>query len=235
MNVILFEPAEIGDEIRLGPSDRRARHILAVLRAVQGDEVRVGEIGGKLGRAVVHREGDGVRLVGVRLDHDPPPDPRLTLVIALPRPKVLNRVIASATSLGVKDFHLVNSWRVDKSYWKSPKLDPENLRCQSLAGLEQAGDTILPAIATHRFFRQFVESELDAIAGDSLRVVAHPRNAEECPHGIEGPVTLAIGPEGGFIDAELESLRAHEFSAVRIGPRVLRVETAVAAIIGRIA
>jgi len=235
MNVILFDAREIAAAIRLDAADRRALHIGSVLRAQPGDEVRVGIIGGRLGHATVKHVGTDVSLEDVVLDADPPPPLPVTLLLALPRPKVLNRVIASVTSLGVKRIHILNSWRVEKSYWKSPKLEPSNLRAQCLAGLEQAGDTILPEIVLHRFFRELVEREVDAIAGDSLRLVAHPRDAGECPRGVAGPVTLAIGPEGGFIDAEIESLRAKKFSAVRIGPRVLRVETAVAALVGRIA
>jgi RsmE family RNA methyltransferase len=234
MNVILFEADEIAATVTLDATDRRADHISRVLRAADGDEIRIGEIGGKLGTAIVGIGRDRVVLSDVSLDRVPPPPLPVTLVLALPRPKVLNRVIASVASLGVKQIHLINSWRVDKSYWKSPKLDPENLRRQSLAGLEQGVDTILPEIRLHRLFRPFVEQELDAIAGDSCRLVAHPHEAEESPRAIEGALTLVVGPEGGFIDAEIASLRAQKFRAVRIGPRVLRVETAVAALIGRL-
>jgi len=163
----------------------------------------------------------------VTLDRNPPPPLPLTLVLALPRPKVLNRVIASATSLGVKRIFLINAWRVEKSYWKSPRLSGENLLQQRILGLEQARDTILPAIELRRFFRPFVEDELPAIIGDSLALVAHPRAAIECPRDVACEVTLAIGPEGGFIEEEIASLARIGFTPVSLGPRVLRVETAV--------
>lgn len=234
MNVILLELDELSPTIRLGNADRRARHIRSVLRAEDGDRIRVGRIGGKLGSAVVRFASDHVVLSDVELDRKPPRPLPFTLVLALPRPKALNRIIASASSLGIKRIHIINSWRVDKSYWSSPKLDPENLRNQCVVGLEQGVDTILPEIVVHRLFRPFVEEQLDGIAGDSMRLVAHPRDATDAPRGIDGAVTLAVGPEGGFIEAELESLRAQKFSAVRIGPRILRVETAVAALVGRL-
>jgi RsmE family RNA methyltransferase len=234
MNVILFEPDEVGETIILDDADRRARHLRSVLRTSTGSEVRIGAIGGRLGTARVRLDASSIALTDVTLDHDPPPPLPLTLVLALPRPKVLNRVIASVASMGIKQIHLINSWRVDKAYWKSPKLERANLRVQSVIGLEQGVDTILPEIVPHRLFRPFVERELEAVAGDSVRLLAHPRDAEDCPRGIDSPVTLVIGPEGGFIEAEIESLRARKFSAVRIGPRVLRVETAVAALIGRL-
>ncbi len=234
MNVILFDPAEAGTTIRLDAADRRARHIRSVLRAKDGDQLRIGQVGRNLGTARVRLHSTHIELTEVVLDSDPPPPVPLTLVLALPRPKVLNRVVAAVASMGIKDIHLINAWRVDKSYWKSPKLDIDNLALQSVMGLEQGVDTIPPAITLHRLFRPFVEGDLDAIAGESMRLVAHPRDSVDCPRAIDGHVTLAIGPEGGFIDAEIESLRAQEFSAVRIGPRVLRVETAVAALVGRL-
>jgi RsmE family RNA methyltransferase len=136
--------------------------------------------------------------------------------------------------MGVKRIYLINSWRVEKSYWKSPKLDEANLRAQALAGLEQARDTVMPDIQLRRFFRSFVENELDAIAGDGLRLAAHPRADAPLPARGDTPVTLAIGPEGGFIEEEIGSLQRAGFTAVSIGARILRVETAVAALLAKL-
>ena len=102
-----------------------------------------------------------------------------------------------------------------------------------VAGLEQAVDTVLPAIELARLFRPFVENELPSIAAGSRAIVAHPQAAGECAR-VAGPVTLAIGPEGGFIDREIESFARIGFEAVSFGPRILRVETALAALIATI-
>ena len=64
--------------------------------------------------------------------------------------------------------------------------------------------------------------------------VAHPGAPEPCPRALAEPATLAVGPEGGFIAEEIASLERAGFAPVSIGPRVLRVETAVAALIGRL-
>ncbi len=212
---------------------RRLSHVTSVHRAAVGDSLVVGVAGGRIGAGVVTRLDDVLELQ-VTLDRDPPPPLPLTLVLALPRPKVLNRAIASATSLGVKRIILVNAWRVEKSYWKSPRLSAENLGLQRILGLEQARDTVLPAIETRRLFRPFVEDELPAIARESLALVAHPIATNPCPRAVARPVTLAIGPEGGFIAQEIESLRRIGFEPVSLGERVLRVETAVAALIARL-
>jgi len=227
-------------------SGRRREHVVRVHRAAIGDELVVGVANGGVGRGrVVRLDGEALEMEVV-LDADPPPPARVTLVLAVPRPKVLNRVIAAASSLGVKRIVLINAWRVEKSYWSSPRMTAGSLRQQSILGLEQAKDTMLPAIEVRRLFRPFVEEELPALAQGTLALVAHPAASVPCPRAVGEPrgeapgeqagqpVTLAIGPEGGFIDAEIASLERAGFTPVSLGPRVLRVETAIAALLGRL-
>jgi 16S rRNA (uracil1498-N3)-methyltransferase len=143
-------------------------------------------------------------------------------------------VLASATSLGVVRLVLLNAWRVEKAYWKSPRLGEENLRQQRILGLEQARDTVLPELIQARLFRPFVENELPALAAGTRCLLAHPGALAPCPRGVAEPVTLAIGPEGGWIEPELESLHRAGFTSVDLGPRILRTETALAALVGRL-
>lgn len=233
MNLILLFDEDFVAEGAVRLAGRRLQHVTNVHRAAVGDELVVGVAGGRMGRGVVTRlDGEALEL-RVTLDRDPPPPLPLTLVLALPRPKVLNRVIAGATSLGVRRIYLVNAWRVEKSYWKSPRLSEENLLLQRVLGLEQARDTVLPTIELRRFFRPFVEEELPAIAEGSLKLVAHP-GAKSTATAVSERTTLAIGPEGGFIADEVASLERIGFVPVTLGERVLRVETAVAALIGRL-
>ena len=219
MNLIL-----LFEEDFLGPNSVRLNRSLPPNR----EEHVVGVAGGKIGRGKVIN-GEMI----VTLERDPPPPLDVTLILALPRPKVLNRVIAGATSMGVKRIYLINAWRVEKSYWNSPRLSAENLRLQSILGLEQARDTILPQIEMRRLFRPFVENELPSLI-TGRAVVAHPYATADCPRTLPTPLTLAIGPEGGFIDQEIESLTRIGFDPVTLGPRILRVETAIPTILGRV-
>jgi len=232
VNLILLFDDDFTAAARVRLTGRRLEHVRGVHRAAVGDELTVGVAGGGIGSGRVTRLDAEALEMDVALDRDPPAPLPLTLVLALPRPKVLNRVIASVASLGVKRVFLVNAWRVEKSYWKSPRL--ATLRDQAILGLEQARDTMLPSIELRRLFRPFVEDELPSIAGDTRAIVAHPGAAVECPRAVNEPVTLAIGPEGGFIAEEIASLERAGFTPVHLGARVLRVETAVAAIIGRL-
>ncbi len=136
--------------------------------------------------------------------------------------------------MGIPEIDLINSWRVDKSYWMSPLVSEQNLRMQCILGLEQAGDTILPAIRLQRLFAPFVREELPHIIKGRLALLAHPGGQVAAPRDVAGPVVLAIGPEGGFIEREVNTFRDAGFTAVNLGPRILRVETAFASLIGRL-
>lgn len=234
MNLILLHPEDFLAPHRVRLGGRRLAHVRETHRAVVGDTLQVGLLGGRIGLGQVTRiDGDALELE-VALRQEAPAKLPLTLVLALPRPKVLNRVLASATSLGVRSIHLVNAWKVEKSYWKSPRMSPENLLEQRLLGLEQARDTVLPELHLHRLFRPFAEDVLPGLTRDTLALVGHPGAPMPCPRRIDHAVTMAVGPEGGWIPSEVDSLEAAGFQAVDLGPRILRTETAVAALIGRL-
>lgn len=234
MNLLLLFPEDFSADRRVLLHGRRLQQVRTVHRAEPGKILRVGLLDGPLGRGRVLRIDETTLELEVDLDLAPPPKLPLSLVLALPRPKVLNRVLASAASLGVARIALVNAWKVEKSYWKSPRMDPANLRQQLILGLEQARDSVLPELRIERLFRPFVEDDLPAWTGGATTLTAHPGAPEPCPRALQGPCVLAIGPEGGWIDAELSSLRSAGFREVDFGPRILRVETALAALVGRL-
>ncbi len=234
MNIILLFPEDIVSPSRVRISGRRMEHIVSVQRAVVGDDLSVGMVEGRTGIGRITGMGGASLSMDVILDQDPPGKLPLTVLLALPRPKVLRRLLVGLTVLGVRRIVLVNSARVEKSYWQTPFLDDGAVRKQLLLGLEQARDTVLPEVLIRKRFRPFVEDELPGLSRDSLRLAAHPPATEPCPRAVAGPVTLAIGPEGGFIPFEIEMLRACGFEPVGLGRRVLNVETAVPALIARL-
>ena len=187
------------------------------------------------GTAEVLSEGpDGLRL-GLTLDADPPPRAGVSLVLAIPRPKTLRRVIPALASLGVDRIVLVNAARVEKSYFDSKVLAPAFLDGLIDLGLEQARDTRPPRIEVRERFRPFVEDELDAWAGSSVRLVPHPTAHATVPRVEPSqPVTLAIGPDGGWVPFEVDLFERCGFTPVSFGPRILRVEVALSYVLGRI-
>lgn len=234
MNLLLLHEADLltADEAVL--SGRRLQHVQEVHRAAVGDRLRVGLLGGQMGEGEILALSDSELRLRYTLDTPPPPKLPLTLLLALPRPKMLKRVFQTVASMGVQRLVLMNSYRVEKSFWDSPWLTPDAVQEQLLLGLEQARDTVLPEVLLERRFKPFVEDRLPTLCGDSLRLVAHPVTPQPCPVAVNAPVTLAIGPEGGFIPYEVEKLVEQGFSAVHLGARILRVETAVPVLLARL-
>lgn len=170
----------------------------------------------------------------VRFDQAPPKPLPLQLIMALPRPKMLKRTLETVATLGVKQLWLINSYRVEKSYWSTPILRPQQMLEHLLLGLEQAGDTRLPRVHLRKRFKPFVEDELPALVRNTRALVAHPYQALPCPASAAEPTSLAIGPEGGFIPYEVDKLREAGMEAIHLGPRILRVETAVPVLLSRL-
>ena len=228
MNLILLraDDAWTGDRlVRL--TDRRADHIRAVLRAQVGDVLRVGLLAGNQGRAEVQAiDASGV-VLSVQLSDPPPLRHRFDVVLALPRPKMLRRILRTVAEFGVGHLHLINSARVDKSYWQSPLLADHKLDEALLAGMERSRDTIRPEVHCHQRFRPFVEDQLPLIgAGRPCWIADHgaPRALGNTP---PGPALVMIGPEGGFVPFEIELACAMGAQRVHLGERILSVDTAV--------
>jgi 16S rRNA (uracil1498-N3)-methyltransferase len=232
--VLLFEGDLVNGPRRVCLAGRRMEHVVNVLHARVGDSLQVGRLGGMIGRGVIAGMRRGAIELEVTLGEAPPPALPLTLLLALPRPKSLKRVVQTITTMGVKRVFLLNTVRVEKSFWNSPVLEPEVLRQQMILALEQACDTVLPEIELRRRFKPFVEDELPSLVRGTRALVAHPAAKRPCPRSVAGAVTLAIGPEGGFVPYEVELLQAAGFEPVSLGPRRLRVEQAVPALLGRL-
>ncbi|MHC3825835.1 MULTISPECIES: 16S rRNA (uracil(1498)-N(3))-methyltransferase [Pseudomonas] len=234
MNLLLLEEADFIAADRVVLRDRRLTHMQEVHRSEVGDSLRVGRINGLMGSAELLRLEAGEAELRVILDQPPPAKLPLTLVLALPRPKMLRRVFQTVATMGVSKVILVNSYRVEKSFWQTPFLEPEAIRENLILGLEQARDTVLPEIIIEKRFKPFVEDRLPAISEGTLGLVGHPGNYPPCPRALSEPVTLAIGPEGGWIPYEIDLLGKSGLQPVQLGERILRVETAVTALLARL-
>jgi len=234
VNLLLLEEADFISADRVILRDRRLTHMQEVHRSEVGDTLRVGRVGGLLGSAQLLRLEPREAELSVSFDREPPAKLPLTLVLALPRPKMLRRVFQTVATMGVPKVILVNSYRVEKSFWQTPFLEPAAIREQLILGLEQARDSVLPEIIIEKRFKPFVEDRLPAIVDGTLGLVGHPGDFPACPRAVDEPVTLAIGPEGGWIPYEIDLLRASGLNPVQLGERILRVETAVTALLARL-
>ena len=195
----------------------RAEHIRTVLRAKIGDPVKTGFLNGKTGVSTLLEleKGRAVLEAGVFAAEPPKPLP-LSLIVSLPRPQSFKKVLHFAVSSGIKQIIFTHSAKVEKSYWNSTVLAPESIHAEVIEGLEQGFDTVMPEI---RFYRY-------------LKDIAHPgRSAETLPSGAPHTV-LAIGPEGGYVNSEVEAFASAGFIPAAFGSHILRVEFAAAFIAG---
>ena len=234
MNLLLLEDGDFIADDRVLLTGRRLKHLHEVHRAEVGDNLRVGRLDGLMGSGKLLRLNAEHAELSVQLDQPPPAKLPLTLLLALPRPKMLRRVLQTVSSMGVPRLILLNSYRVEKSFWQTPFLEPAAIREQLILGLEQTRDTVLPEVIVEKRFKPFVEDQLPAIAAGTLGLTGHPGDYPACPRAVEQPVTLAIGPEGGWIPYEVEKLQHAGLQPVQLGERILRVETAVTALLARL-
>jgi 16S rRNA (uracil1498-N3)-methyltransferase len=242
MNVLLVRDSELdGSSVYL--SDRRAEHLKKVLKVEVSDEVRGAVIGrGAVVLTVLHIDGQGVRLGtgAVR----PVPAPTNHVVLSIPRPKALSRIIQAVSSFGVASITLINAWKVEKSYLDSPRLEPERLHEDAVLGCEQGRQCHVPRIAIFPRFMAFIHDGdpqfpkqtrklvLDPEAGDSLGPATAPTNPSPSARNYETSWVMAFGPDGGFVPRELETLRNAGYVPARLNTGPLRTEVAVAATLG---
>jgi 16S rRNA (uracil1498-N3)-methyltransferase len=235
VNLVILEPGEVSECGDAHLSGARATHLLDVLRVVPGQEVRVGILDGQRGTGVVRSVAAGLVVVRCAFDGCVRPRPRVDLLLALPRPKVLQRLWAQIAAIGVGRIILTNAERVERNYFDTHVLTPDCYRPLLVEGLQQARDTSLPAVSIHRQFRVLVEDDLDGLFTGGRRLVADPTSARSVGDGVgewlDQRVLLAIGPEGGWNAFETRLLEAHGFQSIGMGPRTMRTDTACIALL----
>jgi RsmE family RNA methyltransferase len=235
VNLILADPQELDESGVLTLSDARAAHLLNVLDVAPGRDVRVGLLDGPRGIGTVTSTREHTVALRCVFEQDIPAPPRVDLLLALPRPKVMRRLWAQLAALGVGQIILTNAERVERHYFDAHTLQPEHARPLLIEGLQQARDTRLPSVSIHRQFRILIEDHLDALAGDGLRLLADPSGATPIAAAIRQRhperLLLAVGPEGGWNDFERGLLQAHGFDLAGMGPRTLRSDTACVALL----
>jgi RsmE family RNA methyltransferase len=233
MNIVLLRENDWINANTVKLTDYRARHLITVLKVFANQTLRVGLINGDRGLGTVTQVSDkGVELE-VALSDAPLHRHPTQLVLALPRPKMLRRVFRSVAEFGVAELHLIHSYRVEKSYWQTPHLNEDKVDMALTQGLERSGDTVLPRVIQHKRFKPFMEDVLPVISAKTTLLIAHPGNSARFAADTQRPTTLLIGPEGGFIDFEVDLAEALGAQKVSLGARILSVDTAVCAALSR--
>jgi len=207
--------------------DDPAHHALKVLRVGAGDTAILFDGRGGQWRATLHPAGRGLRATLVRFEEvDFEPSLALTLVQGLPSGDKMDLVVQKAVELGVGRIQPVTARRsVVRLSGERAARRVEHWRNVAIAACEQSGRNRVPPVAPILDLTQYLGA---AAHENGLRFVCAP-GAPGSLRGLpvpDGPVSVLVGPEGGFDDAELLAARAAGFQPMGLGPRVLRSETA---------
>lgn len=232
VNLILFEPQDLGQP--LPRTDRRAIHLLDVLRRQAGDNFDAGLVNGPHGKGTLVAVGPDALTLSFNWGEPASAPLPLTLIVGLPRPQTARDLLREMTALGVTSLQFVATEKTEPGYATSTLWSSGEWRRQVIAGAEQAFDPRLPEI---RWGHPLAEALAD-VPADAARVALDNYEATApLEPGFAGPeqgVALAIGPERGWTKKDREQLRAARFPLLHLGPRVLRVETAAIAAIALI-
>ncbi len=235
MNIIILRQEELTEDGRVSLFDRRAKHIVSVLRGKPGQSVRIGILNGSIGTGVI----EDINTTDVHLSCSfngfaRPSLAGIDLILAMPRPLVMKRLLAPLASLGIGRIFLTNAAKVEKCYYGTHWLRAENYEPLLIEGLEQTGDTRLPEVTIIRRLKPFVEDRLDEFFPSGARILAHPSHADdthEIPTRYTAPVVLALGPDGGWTPYETDMFDRHGFVRMSLGARTLRTDVACIALI----
>lgn len=227
LNLVLFSPDEAARP--LPREDRRAEHILRVLRRQPGDNFDAGLANGPLGKATLVRIAPKELHLTFAWGDKPPAPPPLTLLVGLPRPQTARDILRDATTLGATALCFTATERSEPSYARSKLWTTGEWRQHVLAGAEQSFSTFVPEVESGDTLAEV----LAALPASGTRLALDNYEASQrladANLPANQPVVLALGPERGWTACDREMLREHRFAFVHLGRRVLRTETAVVA------
>ncbi len=237
MNLIILQPADFRDDGMAELTDDRARHIQKVLKAEPGKKLRIGLLNGPLGKGTVLAVDQQRVCLQCTFDAEAPPKPRVDLLLAMPRPKVMKRLWAQLAAIGVGRIVLVNAEKVERYYFDSHVVEPDFYNKLLIEGLQQARCTHLPELIIRQRFKPFVEDELEEMFADHRKLLADPSGKKRIADFdfAEERILLAVGPEGGWTPYELDKLKEHGFELFGMGRRILRTDTACIGLLSMLA
>jgi len=244
MNILILTDDDKMADGRYRLVDQRAIHIREILKLRAGDKIRIGLLCGPLGEGTIETISSREVILAINALASHPPNfnqPKTTLICALPRPQTLKKILLTSAMMGVRILHLIRAARVEKSYFHSPLLKPEKYGPFLLEGLSQTGLTCPPEVQIHTRFRGFLKTIEDTCGGfqetDCLRLLPEKEAPATLPAVYQSHVkniAIAVGPEGGWLPYEIESMEDLGFRRFSLGPWTLRVEHAVTATLAQV-
>jgi len=238
MNIIILTEKDQIEKNTYKISDDRLLHIRNILKSEANDIIEIGLLNGPIGTAeIIVIDKAQVKLKIIKLNETKNSEPQIDIICALPRPQSLKKVLTTIATMGVQNLFLIRSEKVEKSYFHSRLLEKENYTKYLIEGLSQGKRTQMPNISIHKRFKQFFDDNFPAEDNKPIKLLAHTNDdvylnrlkVEKNQH-----YAIAIGPEGGWNDFEIEFMVKNGFREFKLSQNILRVETAVTAALAQL-
>lgn len=238
MNIIILTEEDLKSKNVYSIGDNRFTHINKILKSEIGDIIEIGILNGKIGSAKITGKNDSeIILEIVNLEPKELNSPPIDIICALPRPQTLKKVLNTCATMGISNLHLIRSEKVEKSYFHSPLLEEGNYTKYLIEGLAQGKRTHLPKVSIHHKFKEFFNHNYIEKDESSIRLLAHPDSDNYLTKKVIDnfqSIVLAIGPESGWNDFEINFMEERGFNKFKLSEYILRVETAVTASLAQI-
>ncbi len=241
MNYLLILPEECTPDGRVTIKGSRARYVKEFHDLTVGLSISALVRGGKIGTASVEYLEEETLTLSLVLHSDPPPKLPCEVIVGLSRPLTVRKVIQAVSLLGVPRLSLVPSYNGEKSYLNSKGLESEAIEGEIIKGLEQSGDSIPPEIVIYRSFGEFLEQGAPELSSAryGLKLIGSTEkdiSSLDCGERIDSSriSVLSIGPEAGWSTIERGHFARIGFRSVALGPRILRVETALTVFVAQV-
>jgi len=238
LNSLLVLPEELISDTQALIRGARARYLLEYHDLKLGIEIKALLWGSGAGKAKITSIGADQVGLNLSLDQAPLPRPNVDLIVAVPRPQTLKKVLALSAMAGIGQLHFVKTARVEKSYLQSKSLQTENIRDELIKGMEQVCDSTAPEVFKEWSLSVLLE-KLAQSSGPRLLLLADPNSKDNLTQyqsalSKQTGLTIFLGPEAGFENTEIELLLASGFKGINLGKRILRTEFALAYLLGQV-
>lgn len=213
---------DLRDDREVEIQGQEAHHLFNVLRLGPGDEIVVFDGQGRHFRAVITSSTKNFAAARP-LEALPTSESslELTLAVAVPKRGKMSSIIRMLTELGVARITPLVTERTLSASSAAVQDKCERWSRIALEACKQSGRSRIPVIGSPKSFGEFSRADLP-----DHRILVSPRGAETLPSPLASPCVVAIGPEGGWSEAETLLASANGFRELSLGPRTLRTETA---------
>ncbi|MCL2705197.1 MAG: 16S rRNA (uracil(1498)-N(3))-methyltransferase [Spirochaetaceae bacterium] len=242
MNIVLFSQEEIGSPLKI--DDKRAKHIIEILKFKEDDIFFAGVINKGTGKAKIDKINKNFLYFTFEYDGKPIEKNRISLLTAITRPIEAKKILKNCTTIGVSAFYLSIFDKSEKSYFESSLWKNSNYKEYLIEGSCQACACDIPDV----FLFSSLDESLKNLPENSIRAALDNYEAEKSLAALEytekiasadgscckkspplPEIILAVAGERGFSNRERVLLKNHGFKLYSLGKRVLKTETAAIA------